>query len=84
VQSSVTHDNDTGTTSNADYVTTYTLDAQGRVTQAAVNDGVPKTVFYTLDTAGQIVRRDERRNSNWGEAAPTEVYYRFGITVTGA
>lgn len=78
VQTSVSHDNDLGTTSNPDYTTTYTLDAQGRVTQAAVNDGVPKTVTYTLDTAGQIVRRKEQRNSAPGEAAPVEVFHRFG------
>jgi hypothetical protein len=78
VQSGISYDNDTGSAFNALYTTTFTLNAQGQVTGAAVNDGIPKTVSYVLDGAGQIIRRDESRNSAPSQAAPHELFYRFG------
>ena len=77
MQSGITFDSDTGSGSNPLYTTTLTLDALGRAKSAVVADGLPKSVSYVLDGAGQIVRHDESRNSNPSAAAPHEVFYRF-------
>jgi hypothetical protein len=42
-----------------------------------VADGVAKTLAYTLDANGQIIRRNESRNSNPGGPAPREIFYRY-------
>lgn len=86
VQDLVTYDYDTGSNSNPIYTTDLQLNAFGQLTGAAVNDGIPKTVAYTLDEAGQIIRRDESRNSAPSQGAPHEVFYRFAgrqIGMTG-
>lgn len=47
--------------------------------RSQLNDGIPKTVTFTLDEAGQIIRRDETHNSNdiYQYGDPHEVWYRF-------
>jgi LysM repeat protein len=57
VQDVVTHDGDTGSGSNLIFTTTYTKNGIGQVTSTAVQDGIPKTLAYTLDANGQIVRQ---------------------------
>lgn len=77
VQDLVTHDYDTGSGSNPLYTTDLQLNAFGQLSGALVNDGVPKSSAYTLDEAGQIIRRDETRTGAPAEAAPHEIFYRF-------
>jgi hypothetical protein len=60
------------------YKTSYTINGIGQTTSSAVQDGIPKTLAYTLDANGQIVRRTESRNSNPTGPAPREVFYRYG------
>ena len=56
VQDLISYDYDTGSGSNPVYTTDLQLNALCQLTGAAVNDGIPKTVAYTLDEAGQIIR----------------------------
>ena len=53
VQDYITYDSNTGSGSNPLYTTDLQLNAIGQLTGAAVNDGLPKTVAYRLDEAGQ-------------------------------
>gem|GEM_PF-2740794 len=77
VQASVTHDADTGSSTNPLHTTTMQLDALGQLTGADVNDGVARDVSYVLDEGGQVLRRDESRTGSPAQAAPHEVFYRF-------
>jgi LysM repeat protein len=80
VQSSITHDGDTGTTSNPIYNTYFAYDGQGRLTGATIGDYLYRSVTFTSDELGQIIRRDETR-PYYAPAAqtgsPHEVWYRF-------
>ena len=80
VQSSITHDTDTGTTSNPIYNTYFYYDGQGRLTSASIGDYLYRSVSFTNDELGQIIRRDETR-PYYAPAAqsgsPHEVWYRF-------
>lgn len=81
MQSTITFDGDTGSTSNTIYTTSMYYDAAGRLTGAYIGDGKPRSVAYTLDEAAQIIRRDETRPSNAPSAqigSPHEVWYRYG------
>jgi hypothetical protein len=60
------------------YKTDYGLNSFGQLTYATVADGIPKTLAYTLDEAGQIIRRAESRTSNPTGPAPRELFYRYG------
>lgn len=78
IQSSVTYDSDTASGSNPNYTTNYSPNGFGQIASVAVNDGVAKSIDYVLDVSGQIVRRDETRVGNQNQAAPHEVFYRYG------
>lgn len=75
VQNQVRYDADTGSSSNPVYASSYKYDAFGRLTSASVNDGRPRTVTYTSDAGGQVIRRDEADNNANGD--PHELYYRL-------
>jgi hypothetical protein len=80
VQSTITHDGDTGNYSNPIYTTNFYYDAQGRLTQAGVGDYLNRAVIFTNDELGQIIRRDESRPYTAPAAqagSPHEVWYRF-------
>jgi len=72
VQASVTHDADTGSSTNPLHTTTMQLDALGQLTGADVNDGVARDVSYVLDEGGQVLRRDESRT---GSPAQHEAFH---------
>lgn len=82
VQSQVRYDSDTGSSSNAIFTSSYKYDAFGRLTSTAVNDGRPRTVSYTNDVNGQVIRRDEADNTSGGD--PHELYYRLAGKQLGA
>jgi LysM repeat protein len=80
VQSTITHDGDTGTTSNAVYNTSFAYDEQGRLTGATIGDYLYRSVSFVSDELGQIIRRDETRPYSAPAAqsgSPHEVWYRF-------
>jgi LysM repeat protein len=80
VQSTITHDGDTGTTSNAVYNTSFAYDGQGRLTGATIGDYLYRSVSFVSDELGQIIRRDETRPYSAPAAqsgSPHEVWYRF-------
>ncbi|MES2442158.1 MAG: LysM peptidoglycan-binding domain-containing protein [Pseudomonadota bacterium] len=58
--------------SSTSYTTSFYYTVAGTLTSAYIGDGQPRPVGYTVDTTGQIIRRDE------GYLAPHEVWYRFG------
>lgn len=68
---------------NANFTTYYYYDGVGNLTSATVNDGVPKSIAYTNDINGQVIRRDETRISSPGQMAPHELFYRFAGKQTG-
>lgn len=81
MQSAITFDSDTGSSSNTLHTTTMYYDAAGRLTSAYIADGKARSVAYTLDENAQIIRRDETRPSNAPAAqtgSPHEVWYRYG------
>lgn len=81
MQSTITFDSDTGSSSNTLHTTTMYYDAAGRLTSANIADGKPRSVAYTLDENAQIIRRDETKPSNlpvYQTGSPHEVWYRFG------
>lgn len=81
VQSQISFDGNTGSSSNPLYTTSLSYDAAGRLTSAYISDGKPRSVTYRIDENGQIIRRDESRPSNvpTGQTgSPHEVWYRFG------
>ncbi len=63
-----------------DTTTSMALNGFGQLVSATITDGQPRTVAYTLDELGQIIRRDETRPSNAPAVqtgSPHEVWYRF-------
>lgn len=78
VVSSISFDSNSGSNSNPIYYSYYSYNGLGVLSQVAVNDGIPKTLSYSNDALGQIVRRDESRNSQPYGPAPHEIFYRFG------
>jgi YD repeat-containing protein len=81
VQSTISYDSDTGDSGNAIWTTTFTYNGLGQLTKTQINDGQPRTVTFTLDETGQIIRRDETRPSQAPAAqvgSPHELWYRFG------
>ena len=61
-----------GTTANS----TYYYDGNGRVTSIYVGGARPRSITFTNDMNGQVIRRDESDN-NWNQGDPHEVWYRF-------
>ncbi len=64
---------DSGTETNS----YYTNNAAGQLTSVSVQDGRPRTISFTLDTAGQVVRRQEADNK-YTIGDPASVFYRYG------
>ena len=62
-----------------DYTTTHYYNHFGQLTSAYVQDGIAKNVTFTLDEAGQVIRRDESVPTNVSQTgSPHEVWYRYG------
>ncbi|PSJ42216.1 polymorphic toxin-type HINT domain-containing protein [Allosphingosinicella deserti] len=84
VTTQVRFDENTGSTSNTIFRTTYNYNDAGQLQSAQVNDGRPRTVTYTNDMTGQVIRRDEADNKiptqsqPYLNGDPHEVWYRFG------
>ena len=75
VQSSMTY----AKTSQPTYTTTYTYTGSGVLSSIYVADGRPRTITFTTDMLGQVVRRDEA-DSNYNATTggdPHEVWYRY-------
>jgi YD repeat-containing protein len=76
VQSSVSFARTGATTSNS----TYSYGASGQLASISVVDGVRnRTITFTTDMLGQVIRRDEADNVTSGTTSgdPHEVWYRF-------
>ena len=59
------------------YNTIFTLNALGQMTSAYIADGKPRSVSFTLDEIGQIIRRDESGYISGQTGNPHEIWYRF-------
>ncbi|WP_379549958.1 LysM peptidoglycan-binding domain-containing protein [Qipengyuania sp. DGS5-3] len=77
VQSQVLYDENTGSSSNTVFRSTYTYDGVGTLQSAQINDGRPRTVSYINNAEGQVISRKEKDN-NHTQGDPSEIYYRFG------
>ncbi len=75
VQSRIEFRPDTGTSTR--FNTYFSYDGSGHLLSAQVNDGRPRTVSYTNDLLGQVIRRDES-DRNYSSGDPHEIWYRFG------
>ena len=84
VQSAISFDENTGVGSNTVWNTTYSLDGLGQLTSAYIADGKTRTVSYTNDESGQILRRTEITVTNYGDSLQITVTANYGdkITVT--
>lgn len=81
LQSYVSYDSNINSSSNPVYGTTFYYNPLGQMTSAYIQDGMARTVTFSLDEIGQIIRRDETKPSNApaGQAgSPHEIWYRFG------
>lgn len=79
VQSSIS--NKPNISQSTTYNTSFYLNSFGQLTGAYIADGKARSVSFTLDELGQIIRRDETRpyNAPSGQTgSPHEVWYRFG------
>lgn len=79
VQSSISHK--PNISQSTTYTTSFYLNNFGQLTGAYIADGKARSVSFTLDELGQIIRRDETRpyNAPSGQTgSPHEVWYRFG------
>ena len=76
VQSNISHDSDTGSTTDPVYSTTFDYDDQGRLNGATIGDYLYRDVSFTNDENGQIIRRDEG-TATGNTGSPHEVWYRF-------
>lgn len=54
----------------------YSYDGWGVLQSVSVQDGRPRSVAFTNDQFGQVIRRDESDN-NYSQGDPHEVWYRF-------
>jgi len=75
VLSSTEHDYDTGG-SNNNYVSTYNNSASGVLNSVVIDDGRDRTVSFTNDMGGQVIRRDEY-DTNGSMGDPHGIWYRF-------
>ena len=81
LQSYVSYDSNINSSSNPVYGTTFTYNPLGQMTSAYIQDGMARTVTFSLDEIGQIIRRDETKPSNAPASqagSPHEIWYRFG------
>jgi hypothetical protein len=80
IQSGISFDSDTGSSTNALWTTTYGLDASGHVTTATIADGQPRTANFLTDQNGMVIERTETKNSGNTTSAgsPTTLHYLFG------
>jgi YD repeat-containing protein len=82
MQSGIGNDRDWGgSTVDADWTTTFTLDNSGHVASVAIVDGrssssVPRHVYFVTDQNGMIVNRDEVDSNAGGD--PRTMRYFFG------
>jgi len=63
-----------------DTSTSFVLNGFGQLASATITDGQPRSVTFTNDEAGQVIRRDETRPSNaptQQTGSPHEIWYRF-------
>ncbi|WP_432200672.1 putative toxin [Erythrobacter sp. W53] len=77
VQSQVTYDENTGSSSNTIFRSTYTYDGVGVLQSAQINDGRARSVTYINNAEGQVISRKEKDN-NHSAGDPSQIYYRFG------
>jgi hypothetical protein len=78
VQSSTTY----AKTSQPTYTTSYSYGGSGQLASIYVADGRPRTITFTTDMLGQVIRRDEADNiaynASWQTGGdPHEVWYRY-------
>jgi len=65
-------------------ITTHSYNSYGQLTKAKIEDGQERTVTYTNDLSGQVLRRKVSVTDDSGANAPTEVWYRFGGSCNSA
>lgn len=61
--SSSTYDSDTGTGSNAQWISTYHYDGAGRLASVKIDDDRDRTVSFASNPNGQVLSRIERSNA---------------------
>lgn len=62
--------------SGTTHTSTFSYDAWGALTSVRINDGRPRTVFYTNNMNGQVIRREEQ-DGNYNTPDPREFWHRF-------
>lgn len=70
----VTHDTDTGSSSNLIWTTNYSYNRRNDLLLADINDGRPRTVTYVTDLNGRIIRRDEADGNSSNSDAHKRIY----------
>lgn len=78
VASTIVHNPNTNNSTT--WTTTHSYSASGQLVSAYIGDGRPRTVTFTNDIAGQVIRRDEADN-NYNSTTggdPHEIFYRYG------
>jgi YD repeat-containing protein len=74
VQATIQHK--PNTSQSTTYTTSYSYTASGTLSSISVADGRPRSITFTNDMNGQVIRRDESDN-NFSNGDPHEVWYRF-------
>jgi YD repeat-containing protein len=80
LQSSINYDSDINSSSNPVYNTYLNYNGMAQLLTVNITDGKPRTVTFTNDELGQVLRRDETRPSNAPSSqagSPHEIWYRF-------
>jgi YD repeat-containing protein len=80
VQASIVYDSDTASSSNPIYTTTFYYNGVGQLSSVYIGDGKPRSVTFTNDENGQVIKRSETRPYNAPSAqtgSPHEIWYRF-------
>lgn len=80
LQSGISYDSDTGSSSNAVWNTSYTYDSSGHIVQAHIADGQPRDANFVTDQQGLIIDRTEQKlaGNTTSLGNPRELHYRFG------
>ena len=60
----------------------YYYDMAGELSSVSIADGRPRSVYYTNDLTGQVVRRNEQDN-DYKKGDPSELWYRFNGRTLG-
>jgi len=76
ITSATTYDADITSSKNQITNTSYSYTEGGILLTARINDGRARTVTFTNDNSGQVIRRDEADSKSGGD--PHEIWYRFG------